>query len=292
MMLTNLDKIFWPEEKYTKGDVIAYYDAVAPTILPYLKDRPMVLNRHPNGITDKGFFQKNVSASKFPSWIQTAKIMHHERAIEYVLVQDKDTLIYIANLGCIELNPFHARVKSITHPDYLVIDLDPEKVPFSKVVEAALVVHDIFEELKVPNFCKTSGGRGLHIYVPLSAKYDYEQVQLVGKLIATLTQDRLPKLISLERSPAKRQRQIYIDIPRNASGQTLTSPYSLRPRSHAPVSMPLEWKEVTKDLDPLAFDIKTAPARIKKKAKDPFKPVLGAGINLKQILTRLQENTR
>lgn len=291
MTLTNLDKVFWPEEGYTKGDVIAYYEAIASTILPYLKDRPMVLNRHPNGIKDKGFFQKNVSLSKFPSWIQTAKITHHERTIEYVLVQDKDTLIYIANLGCIELNPFHARVKSITHPDYLMIDLDPESVPFQKVIEAAMVVHEIFEELEVPNYCKTSGGRGLHIYVPLGAKYDYEQVQLVGKLIALLTQERLPKLISLERSPAKRQRQIYIDIPRNASGQTLAAPYSLRPRPHAPVSTPLDWKEVTTDLDPLAFDIKSVPKRIKKK-KDPFKPVLGTGINVKQILARLQEGTR
>lgn len=287
MTLTNLDKVFFPEEGYTKGDVIAYYDSIASTILPYLKDRPMVLNRHPNGITDKGFFQKNVSLSKFPSWIQTASITHHDRAIEYVLVQDKETLVYIANLGCIELNPFHARVKSITHPDYLVIDLDPEKVPFTKVIEAALVVHDIFEQLKVPNYCKTSGGRGLHIYVPLGAKYDYEQVQLVGKVIALLTQERLPKLISLERSPAKRQRQIYIDIPRNASGQTLAAPYSLRPRPHAPVSTPLEWKEVTTELDPFAFDIKSVPKRIKKKANDPFKPVLGAGINLKQILKSL-----
>jgi bifunctional non-homologous end joining protein LigD len=287
-MLTNLDKVFWEEEGYTKGDVIAYYDAMSKFILPYLKDRPMVLNRHPNGIAGKSFFQKNVDTTQIPSWIQTASVKHKGKTVEYILVQDKKTLLYVANLGCIELNPFHSRVGHLDNPDYLLIDLDPEDVPFDKVIEAALVIHHIFDDLKVANYCKTSGGRGLHIYVPLGAQYDFDQVQVMAKLIALLALEKLPDLISLERSPSKRQKQIYIDVPRNASGQTIAATYSLRPRPHAPVSTPLDWKEVKPGLDLLGFNIETVPKRVAH-VGDLFKPVLMKGVNWKQALKRLQE---
>lgn len=290
-MLTNLDKIFWEEEGYTKGDVIAYYDSMADFILPYLKDRPMVLNRHPNGIAGESFYQKNVSLSKIPSWVQTTTISHKGRKVEYILVQDKDTLLYVANLGCIELNPFHARVASLDKPDYLLIDFDPEDVHFDQVVQAALVTHDILDSLNIANFCKTSGGRGLHIYVPLAAQYDYVQTQNITKVIGFLTERQLPDLISFERSPSKRQKRIYIDVPRNASGQTIAATYSLRPRPHAPVSTPLRWKEVKAGLDPLAFNINTVPKRVRK-VGDLFAPVLEKGVNLKQVLTLLQEKMR
>jgi bifunctional non-homologous end joining protein LigD len=291
MQTTNLDKIFWKEEGYTKGDVIAYYESVAKVILPHLKDRPMVLNRHPNGITGESFFQKNVNTAQIPSWVHTVPVKHHEKTVRYILVQDKDTLIYVANLGCIELNPFHSHTPTLEKPDYLLIDLDPENVPFDKVVSTALIIHEIFEDLKVPNYCKTSGGRGLHIYVPLGAQYEYEQVQYMTKLIAFLALQKLPDLISLERSPSKRQKQIYIDVPRNSWGQTIAAPYSLRPRPGAPASTPLEWEEVKAGLDPLAFNMKTVPKRVAK-VGDLFKPVLKKGVNWKHILDRLQENIR
>lgn len=290
-MFTNLDKVFWKEEGYTKGDVISYYEAVAKVMVPHLRNRPMVLNRHPNGIDGESFYQKNVNLKQIPSWVETAPVKHHEKTVNYVLVQDKKTLLYVANLGCIELNPFHSRIDALDFPDYLIIDLDPESVPFPKIVDTALVVHEIFEELKIPNYCKTSGGRGLHIYVPLGAQYAYEQVQYMAKLIAFIAQQRLPDLISLERSPKLRQKQIYIDVPRNASGQTIAAPYSLRPRPHALASTPLEWKEVKPSLDPHDFNIKSVPARITHKG-DLFKPVLGKGVNWTKILERLQESIR
>ena len=173
--LTNLGKVYWPGEGYTKGDLIAYYQEVAPVILPYLKDRPQSLNRHPNGITGKNFFQKDV-AGKVPDWVQTVAVFSESNNadITFLLCQDAATLIYMANLGCIELNPWSSRTGSLERPDYLVIDLDPEAVAFEHVVTAALVVRQVCESAGAPCFCKTSGKRGLHVYVPLAARYDYE----------------------------------------------------------------------------------------------------------------------
>lgn len=284
LVLTHLDKVFWKEEGYTKQDVITYYREIAPTILPYLKDRPMVMNRHPNGIDGESFFQKNIEHP--PSWIKTAAVEHSERTIHYILVQNEDTLLYVANLGCIELNPFHSRIKHLEEPDYLIIDLDPEDVPFEKMIEAAQMVRKILEALEMHCYCKTSGGRGLHIYVPLAAKYDFDQVEEMSRLIALLTFGKLPDLISLERRPAKRQKKIYIDFPRNTNGQTIAAPYSIRPRPHAPVSTPLEWKEVKKGLNPLDFTIKTVLKRVDR-VGDLFKPILGKGANLSKSLKLL-----
>lgn len=288
LKLTHLDKIFWPEEGYTKGDVIFYYEQVAKVILPHLKDRPMVLNRHPNGIDGESFFQKNVKVEDMPSFVETVEVAHKEKSIRYLLVQNKETLLYVANLGCIELNPFHSRAATLSKPDYLLIDLDPENVAFEKVVECALVIHDILEELQMPNYCKTSGGRGLHIYVPLGAKYEFEQIQLMTQLIAILSERKLPKLVSLVRSPSKRQKRIYIDVPRNSPKQTIAAPYCVRPRPHALVSTPLEWSEVNAELNPGHFDMRSVPARVKE-IGDIFKPVLGRGVNLAKALNLLRK---
>jgi len=283
---TNEDKVFWPKEGFTKGDVLDYYDAVASTILPYLKDRPMVLNRHPNGIDGMSFFQKNFVDG--PKWVETAVVKHTNKSVRYVLVQDKEILLYVANLGCIELNPFHSRIGSIDKPDYMIFDLDPEKVPFDAVVDAALAVHEILDELGLVNLCKTSGGRGLHIYVPLAGQYTYAQTQQMAKSIAALALAKLPKLFSLERMPAKRQKRVYIDVPRNARGQTIAAPYSLRPRPHAPVSTPLAWKEVKAGLDPLEFNIETLPKRLKK-VGDLYKRVLGKGASFEKAIARFED---
>jgi bifunctional non-homologous end joining protein LigD len=282
---THEDKIFWPKEGYTKGDVLDYYQSVAATILPYLKNRPMVLNRHPNGIDGESFFQKNFADG--PDWVKTAIVKHTNKNVRYVLVQDKKTLLYVANLGCIELNPFHSCIGSIDKPDYLIFDLDPERLPFDAVVDAALAVHAILEEFGMPNLCKTSGGRGLHIYVPLAHAYTYKQVQGMAKLVASLALASLPKLFSLERSPAKRQKRVYIDTPRNSGGQTIAAPYSLRPRPHAPVSTPLAWKEVKHGLDPTAFNIETLPNRLKK-VGDLFKRVLGKGVDFEMAIAKYE----
>lgn len=289
LKLTNLNKIYWPKEKYTKGDVIDYYQKIAPYILPYLKDRPESLNRHPNGIAGKNFFQKDVGEMP-PGWVKIEKI-HSEsnnKKINYLVCQNKATLVYMANLGCIEINPWNSRIGRLQHPDFMIIDLDPEKISFDNVVEVAVAVHKVLDSVKIPNFCKTSGATGLHIYVPMGAKYTYEQAKQFAHLIAILVNRKLPNITSLERHPAKRQKKVYLDYLQNNKGQTLAAPYSVRPKSGATVSTPLEWKEVKKGLSPQDFNIKNIFARIKKKG-DLWKPVLGKGIDLKSTLKRMEK---
>lgn len=283
---THLDKVLWPEEGYTKGEMLHYYEEISSVILPYLKDRPLILNRFPNGIHGKNFFQKNILTK--PEWLEVVPITHSNRVVRYAMAQDLDSLLYIANMGCIELNPFHSRIDKIGFPTYLVLDLDPESVPFDEVVHAAQMIHKLLEELEIPSYCKTSGGRGLHIYVPLGEKYSYDQAEELARLIALLTLEKLPHLISLERSPSKRQNKIYIDVPRNTWGQSIAAPYSLRPRMHAPVSTPLEWKEVKKGLNPLNFTIRTLLKRVDKLG-DLFSPLLQKGINLRKVLNRMEK---
>jgi bifunctional non-homologous end joining protein LigD len=276
---SNTEKVFWPREHYTKGDMLDYYEAVASTILPHLRDRPMVLNRYPGGITGESFFQKQVDLSQLPPWVKTAKVHHSNRVIDYVLVQDLETLLYVVNLGSIELNPFLSKVPSILAPDYMVIDLDPEDVPFKGVVEVALTIHEILNSIGAENYCKTSGGRGLHIYVPLGAKYDFSQSQNFAHVLGLVAQTKHPRLVSLVRNPRERQKRVYVDFLRNSQHQTVAVAYCLRPKPHAPVSAPLRWDEVNDELDPLAFNIETMPQRIVDEG-DLFAAVLGKGVDL------------
>lgn len=285
--LTNLDKVYWPEEGYTKGDMIRYYQDIADFILPYLKDRPQSLHRHPQGITEESFFQKDVQ-QPLPPWIKTVKIKSESKGeINYLVCQDKDDLAYINNLGCIEINPWNSRVKKEDYPDYLVLDLDPVDVSFPKVIEVALAGRKVVEKLDMEGWCKTSGGRGLHIYIPLGAKYHFDQVKDFSKLVCLAIQKQVPGLTSLERSPDKRQKLVYLDYLQNKLGATMALVYSLRPKPKAPVSMPLEWKEVNRRLDPLQFNLGSAPERLQKKG-DLWKKVLGSGIDMKKSLKLLE----
>ena len=206
VQLTHLDKIFWPAEGYTKGDLIEYYREISPLILPYLKNRPQILHRFPNGIEADGFYQKNVD-HQIPEWLPTVDIDHDNKKVRYLLIPDLSALLFAVNLGCVDLNPFNSRVQHLHEPDYMVIDLDPESISFAKVVETAQVLHDIFDSIGAPNYCKTSGGRGLHLYIPLGAKYSYDQVKQFAHLISQIAHERLPKITSMERSPAKRQKK-------------------------------------------------------------------------------------
>lgn len=285
--LTHLEKVFWPKEKYTKRDLVDYYRKIAPVILPYLKDRPESMNRHPNGITGKNFFQKNVD-HKVPEWVNT-KLIYSEsnrEKINYLICQNEATLVYMANLGCIEINPWNSRIKSLDHPDFLVIDLDPEAISFDKVVLVAQSVHKLLDKIKVPNFCKTSGATGLHIYVPLSAKYTYDQAKEFARLVATIINRQIPEITSIERLPKKRQHRVYLDFLQNRKGQTLAAPYSVRPKPGATVSTPLEWSEVRVGLDPEKFTIKTIFDRLKKK-KDLFSGLFKKSADLKSALKKL-----
>lgn len=289
LKLTNLDKVYWPAEGYTKGDMIEYYREVASTLLPYLRDRPLSLNRHPNGIEGKNFFQKDVSKLQLPTWVKSVPIASETRGetIEYALCQNEESLLYFANLGCIEINPWNSRVGKLDRPDYLVIDLDPQDVPFPQVVEAALAVRKTLEGAGGACYCKTSGKRGLHIFVPLAAKYDNDDARRFAELLATVVHQQLPATTSLVRDPKKRRNKIYLDFLQNRKGQTLAAPYSLRPAPGATVSTPLEWSEVRKSLDPTAFTIKNTLKRLDR-VGDIWEDVLGSGIDLARCLSRLE----
>lgn len=284
---THLDKIYFPKEKITKGMLIEYYHEMAHLILPYLIDRPESLRRFPNGIDKPGFFQKNVDKS-FPSWINTFPVQHHEGITNYLLVQDEKSLLFAVNLGCIDFNPFNSRIETLQNPDYLILDLDPEAIDFKYVIKTAQAIHAVLEEVKIPSFCKTSGSRGLHIYVPMGAKYTYEQTKDFAHLVAEIVHKRVPDFTSLERNPKKRQKKVYIDYLQNNFGQTLAAPYSVRPKPGATVSTPLEWSEVTSGMTPQDFTYKNIFARVKKKG-DLFKPVLKKGIDLSKMISSLKK---
>ncbi|WP_459814699.1 DNA ligase D [Geotalea toluenoxydans] len=288
LKLTNLDKVFWPAEGYTKRDVIDYYRTISFYLLPHLRDRPESLYRTPNGIEEAGFFQKDVR-DMVADWPLTAAIYSESqhKIITFLICQDEASLIYMANLGCIEINPWLSRLGALDNPDYLVIDLDPEDIPFHKVVETALAVKEVLDRADAVGFPKTSGATGMHIYVPLEARYDYETAGRFAHLIATLANQLVPDFTSLERSPAKRQGKVYLDFLQNKRGQTLAAPYSIRPRAGATVSTPLYWSEVAPGLDPRDFTIRTVPQRIEK-AGDIFAGVLGPGIRMERCIETLE----
>lgn len=287
VQLSNLDKLYWKKDKITKGDMLEYYAAVAPYMLPYLKDRPLVLHRFPEGIEGESFYQKE-AGKNLPSFVKTVSIQHTAKKINYILVQNAKTLLYVANLGSFEFHPFSSTVKHLDKPDYMVLDLDPENTPFDNVVDTASAIHEVLEEAKIPSFCKTSGARGLHVFVPLGHKYDYDKCTRFAELLAAIVNARVPRLTSLERMPKKRQKKVYIDFLQNHKGQTIVSAYSVRGRPHATVSTPLLWKEVKHGLDPADFTIRTVPKRLSQKG-DLFKPILGKGINLTVSLRNLEK---
>ncbi len=288
VVISNRHKIFWPDEGYTKGDVIDYYDQMSAYILPHLKDRPLSLKRNPNGIRDEGFFHKD-AGEKAPKYVDVFKVKSDSsnKIIDYIVCNNKATLLYLANLGCIEINPWNSTTKSPGNPSWMVIDIDPSaKNKFTDVVDVALATKEVLEKAAVDCYCKTSGASGLHVYVPMKNKYDYTTVKDFAHIIASLVQEQLPKTTSLERSLSKRGSKIYIDYLQNRSGQTLASAYSIRPRPGAPVSTPLDWKEVNHQLHPSQFTIENILERVKKKG-DLFKPVLTGSTNIDRALKNL-----
>jgi bifunctional non-homologous end joining protein LigD len=285
LTFTNTDKIYWPTEKIKKRDLLNYYHSVAPYILPYLKDRPQSLNRHPNGINKPGFYQKDVTGKVAP-WIKTFDYVSESdgELKKFMVCTDEAALLYMANLACIEMNPWHSRVNKPDNPDWCVIDLDPGKVPFEKVIETALVVKQVTDSAGMDTYIKTSGSTGMHIYIPLGAKYTYEQSRQLAELIVTFVHREIPSFTSLERSPAKRKNKLYLDYLQNRQIQTIASPYSLRPKPGATASAPLHWEEVKKGLTIQDFSIHNMIDRINE-VGDIFTPVLGKGIDLKKALS-------
>jgi bifunctional non-homologous end joining protein LigD len=285
---TNVKKIFWPGEGLTKGDLIAYYERVAPLMLPYLRDRPLVLTRFPDGIGGKSFYQKD--APDFaPAWVRTERIYSRdtERDIAYLVVDDVEMLRYVANSGAIPIHLWASRIPSLERPDWLVLDLDPKGAPFTDVVRVALALRRILDRLELPSYVKTSGATGLHILLPLGARYTYEQCRTFARLLAVMGVEAEPDISTVARPLRARGGKVYIDFGQNGHGQTIVAPYSLRPLPGAPASCPLEWREVTARLDPARFTLETLPARFDKMA-DPLRPVLGDGIDMAAALERIE----
>ena len=293
LILTHPDKMYFPEDGIKKGDVIDYYQKISEYILPHLQNRAQSMNRFPDGIDGFNFYQKD-APEHIPDWIPLEKIFSetNQKDIRYIVCNNAETLAFLNNLGCIELNIWTSRIQNLDKPDYLVLDLDPSgKNTFDDVIETALAVKEILDKAQIKGYPKTSGKTGLHIYIPMGAAYHFEQVKNFAHLIMTLVNERLPDLTTLERSLEKREKtKIYLDYLQNRFGQTLASVYSIRPKNGAPVSMPLEWEEVKKGLSPLDFTIFNAGKRLKSKG-DLFAPVLGKGIDMIKAIENLGEST-
>jgi bifunctional non-homologous end joining protein LigD len=287
LQFNHLSKVYWPEDGITKRDMFNYYDQVAEYMVPYLKDRPMSLNRFPNGIHGPSFYQKNVK-DKAPDCMATMPHVNDKgEEKEYLVATNKASLLWMASLGCIEINPWFSRVQSPDNPDFCVIDLDPDKQHFDQVIAAAQEVKKVLDAIGVPAFPKTSGSTGMHIYIPLGAKYTYDQSQMFAKIIVTLVHKQIPEYTSLERMVKNRGGKMYLDFLQNRPDATIAGVYSLRPKPGATVSMPLLWDEVKPGLTMRDFTIYNAISRLKETG-DLFQGVLGQGIDLVEIIRKAQ----
>jgi bifunctional non-homologous end joining protein LigD len=288
LKFTNLSKIFWPEEKITKRDLLNYYYQVTPYMLPYMKDRPQTLNRFPNGIYGKSFYQKDVT-DKVPDWISTYQYFSEgdQREKNFMVCIDEASLMYIASLGCIEMNPWSSRTQKPDYPDWCIIDLDPsEKTTFNQVIQAAQITKEVLDTLQLPACCKTSGSTGLHIYIPLGAKYTYEDSKEFARAIVKIVHAQIPTFTSLERKVSDRAGKMYLDFLQNRPQATIAAPYSLRPKPGATISMPLHWDEIKPGLKMKDFTIHNSLQRLKETG-DLFSVALGNGIDLESALRKM-----
>jgi bifunctional non-homologous end joining protein LigD len=284
LKFTNLKKVFYPDEGYTKRDVLNYYDGVADLILPHLKDRPLSLKRYPNGIKGDYFFQKN-AADSFASWLRTERIDE----IEYVFANDRASLMYLVNLGCIDHNPWMSRSPSLDNPDFILIDLDPQECVYDKIVDAALLVKKVLDRIGLVGYPKTTGGDGMHVYVPVEPIYTFEETRNFADLISRLTIAESPGLFTTPRTVAKRQKnRVYFDYLQNGRSKTIAAPYVLRAYEGAPVATPLEWTEVRHGLHPTQFNITNALDRFAARG-DLFAGVLDAPQVLDEALLKIEK---
>jgi bifunctional non-homologous end joining protein LigD len=273
--LTNLEKPFWPEHGITKGDLLQYYADVAPVLLPHLHDRAMVMKRYPNGAAGDFFFMKRAPTPR-PEWIETCAIEHASgNVIDFPMVQDLASLLWVVNLGCIDLNEWYARCDDVDRPDYLHFDLDPTpEATFAQIREAALIVHDALDALRWPNHPKTTGSRGIHVYVPIVRGPTQKDVWTLSKRLSTEIARSHPGLLTAIYAKAARpRRHVLVDFNQNAWGRTLASVYSVRPRPRATVSTPVTWQEVERGIDTEDFRLDNIPARIKR-VGDLWSPML------------------
>lgn len=287
---SNLDKVFWPEEGYTKGDLIEYYRRIAPWMLPYLQDRPLVMTRYPDGIHGKSFFQKDAPPYA-PDWFRTVTVWSEgsERELSYFVAEDVDSLLYVANLGTIPLHVWSSRIETLAAPDWCILDLDPKEAPFTDVADVANTIRELCEEIELPCYPKTSGSSGIHVLVPLGRKLTYEQSRALGQLLGQVVVGQRPDIATLTRNPERREGKVYVDFVQNGHGRLLVAPFCVRPKPAAPVSAPLLWEEVTHDLRIEDHTIANMPERMERLGADPLRPVLDDEPDLLGALGRLQE---
>jgi bifunctional non-homologous end joining protein LigD len=288
--VSNPDKIYFPGEGITKGELVAYHREIAPFMLPFLRDRPLVLTRFPDGILGKSFFQKDAPSWR-PGWIRTVTVHAEEanRDLEHFLVDDADGLAWLANLGVIPIHVFSSRAPALERPDWCIIDLDPKEAPFAHVVRLAKAVRALCDDLGLPSYPKTTGQKGLHVLLPLGGQLTHEQARTLGELVARAVEAELPELSTTARAIPARRGRVYLDYLQNGYGKTIAAPYTVRPRPGAPVSTPLRWSEVGPRLDPSRFTIRTARARAERLGADPLAPVLTERPDLLSALARLKE---
>jgi bifunctional non-homologous end joining protein LigD len=290
VVFSNLTKVFWPDEGYTKGDLIDYYRSIGPWLLPYLADRPVVLTRYPDGITGKSFFQKDAPGF-VPDWVRTERMWSEqaEREIDYFVCDDQATMLYVVNLGTIPLHVWASRTATIDRPDWCVLDLDPKEAPFAHVIRVAQTTHALCEEIGLPAFVKTSGSSGLHVLIPLAGQCRYDEARSLGELLARLVVAELPDIATITRQVTRRAGKVYVDYLQNGSGRLLVAPFSVRPLPGAPVSMPIRWDEVNEKLDIRTFTIENAVARMRQLDRDPLRDVLEITPDLAGALERVSE---
>jgi bifunctional non-homologous end joining protein LigD len=285
---TNLTKIFWPEEGYTKGDLIEYHRVIAEWMLPYLQDRPLVMTRYPDGIDGKSFFQKDAPPYA-PDWFRRVTVWSEgsERELSYFVAEDIESLLYVINMGTIPLHVWSSRITTLAHPDWCILDLDPKEAPFTDVVEIARLIHDLCDEIGLPSFPKTSGSSGIHVLIPLGRRLTYEQSRTLGQLLARVVVTERPDIATVTRNPDRRDGKVYVDFVQNGHGRLLVAPYTVRPKPGATVSAPLKWSEVTKRLTIQQHTIKSLPRRMKRLGEDPLRGVLDLEPDLLGALQRL-----
>lgn len=289
--LTNQSKLYWPKETITKGQLIDYYLSVSAFILPHLKDRPLSLHRFPNGIDGPSFYQKDLDLTQTPGWIKSVPLVADStgKNVDYLVCNNEATLAYMVNLGCIEINPWLSRLKTLDTPDFIVLDLDPENIDFKYVVETAQHIKAQLDHFNITSFCKTSGSTGLHIYIPTgTAKISYDSSRLFAGYIAQQVNEALPGTTSVIRAKAARNKKVYIDFLQNSRGQTVAAPYSVRPKPGATVSMPLLWKEVTPKLRISDFDISNSLKRLNERG-DLWEDIKSVKNDLRKAVREIEQ---
>jgi bifunctional non-homologous end joining protein LigD len=287
IIVSHPDKIYWPKLYLTKQALLNYYCEISDFILPFIRNRLHSLHRYPDGIQGQSFYQKNLDPKNLPAGLKThiIKRAKDDKEVHYLLCENQEALLYMINLGCIEINPWNNTLDSPNKPDWMVLDLDPEGVSFKEVIKTAIELKRFFDEVEITSYIKTSGLTGMHIYVPAAKKYTYTEVRSFAKKIATLVHQRNPETTSILRSPAKRRQRVYLDYLQNSPGQTVVAPFSVRPNEQATVSMPLHWDELNLRLNPGKFTMLNTIKRAEK-SFEFWKGVLGKGVNLEKCLSK------